>query len=116
MPRFVSVDHGTPMLLPPDLRSWLLDDHIVHFTMDAIDALRLDEAKVNTRGTSSAQYLTSMMLGLLIYCYATGTFSSRKIQALAKAEAADSSPLLAAPTPKPPSRASKARAAAHCRA
>jgi transposase len=82
MPRFVSVDHDTPMLLPPDLRSWLPDDHIVHFIIDAIDALRLDEAKVNTRGTGSAQYPPSMMLGLLIYSYATGTFSSRKIEAL----------------------------------
>ena len=55
MPRFVSVDHDTPMLLPPDLRDWLPEDHIVHFIMDAIDALKLDEAKVNTRGTGSAQ-------------------------------------------------------------
>jgi transposase len=70
------------MLLPPDLRSWLPDDHIVHFIMDAIDALRLDDAKVNTRGTGSAQYPPSMMLGLLIYSYATGTFSSRKIEGL----------------------------------
>lgn len=82
MPRFVPVDHGTPMLLPPDLRAWVPDDHIVHFIMDAVDALRLDDAKVNTRGTGSAQYPPSMMLGLLIYSYATGTFSSRKIEAL----------------------------------
>jgi len=82
MPRFVSVDHDTPMLLPPDLRDWLPDDHIVHFIMDAIDALKLDDAKVNTRGTGSAQYPPFMMLGLLIYSYATGTFSSRKIEAL----------------------------------
>jgi hypothetical protein len=39
MPRFVPVDHETPMLLPPDLRAWAPDDHIVHFIMDAIDAL-----------------------------------------------------------------------------
>lgn len=70
------------MLLPPDLRAWVPDDHIVHFIMDAVDALRLDDAKVNTRGTGSAQYPPSMMLGLLIYCYATGTFSSRKIEML----------------------------------
>lgn len=70
------------MLLPPDLRAWVPDDHIVHFIMDAVDALRLDDAKVNTRGTGSAQYPPSMMLGLLIYSYATGTFSSRKIEAL----------------------------------
>lgn len=82
MPRFVTVDHDTPMLLPPDLRDWVPDDHIVHFIMDAINALKLDDARVNARGTGSAQYPPSLMLGLLIYCYATGTFSSRKIEAL----------------------------------
>lgn len=82
MPRFVTVDHDTPMLLPPDLRAWVPDDHIVHFIMDAIEALKLDDAKVNTRGTGSAQYPPSLMLGLLIYSYATGTFSSRKIEGL----------------------------------
>jgi hypothetical protein len=78
VPRFVSVDHDTTMLLPPDLRAWVPDDHIVHFIMDAIDALRLDDARVNTRGTGSAQYPPSMRLGLLIYCYATGTFPSAR--------------------------------------
>jgi transposase/ElaB/YqjD/DUF883 family membrane-anchored ribosome-binding protein len=82
MPRFVAVDHDTPMLLPPDLRAWVPDDHIVHFIMDAVDALSLDSAKVNVHGTGNAQYPPSMMLGLLIYSYATGTFSSRKIEGL----------------------------------
>ena len=82
MTRFVSVDHDTPMLLPPDLRHWVPDNHMVHFVMDAIKVLRLDDAKLNTRGTGSAQYPPTMMLGLLIYCYATGTFSSRKIEQL----------------------------------
>ena len=82
MTRFVSVDHDTPMLLPPDLRHWVPDNHMVHFVMDAVKVLKLDDAKLNVRGTGSAQYPPSMMLGLLIYCYATGTFSSRKIEQL----------------------------------
>jgi transposase len=80
--RFVSVDHDTPMLLPPDLRDWVPADHIVHFVMDAVKLLDLTSAKINHRGTGSAQYPPSMMLGLLIYSYATGTFSSRKIEKL----------------------------------
>ena len=55
---------------------------MVHFIMDAVDALDLSTARVNQRGTGSAQYPPSMMLGLLIYCYATGTFSSRRIETL----------------------------------
>jgi transposase len=80
--RFVCVDHDTPLLLPPDLRDWVAPDHMVHFVMDAVDALDLGKAKVNHRGTGDAQYPPSMMLGLLVYCYATGTFSSRRIETL----------------------------------
>ena len=80
--RFVNVDHDTPLLLPPDLRDWVGPDHMVHFVMDAVKALDLSGAQVNVRGTGSAQYPPSMMLGLLIYCYANGTFSSRRIQTL----------------------------------
>lgn len=78
--RFVNIDHDTPLLLPPDLRDWVPADHLVHFIMDAVAALDLSAARVNERGTGSAQYPPLMMLGLLIYSYATGTFSSRKIQ------------------------------------
>jgi len=80
--KFVNIDHNTPLLLPPDLRDWISKDHMVHFMMDAVDALDLSSAKINTRGTGSAQYPPSTMLGLLIYCYATGTFSSRRIETL----------------------------------
>ena len=80
--KFVCIDHDSPLLLPPDLRDWLPPDHMVHFIMDAVGALDLSLARVNERGTGSAQYPPSMMLGLLIYCYATGTFSSRRIETL----------------------------------
>jgi len=55
---------------------------MVHFIMDAVDALDLSRARINQRGTGNAQYPPSMMLGLLIYCYATGTFASRRIETL----------------------------------
>jgi len=42
---------------------------------------KFGSAKINIHGTGSAQYPPSMMLGLLIYNYATGTFSSRRIGA-----------------------------------
>jgi transposase len=80
--RFVNIDHDTPLLLPPDLRDWVSEDHMVHFIMDAVKALDLSRARTNQRGTGHAQYPPSMMLGLLIYCYATGTFASRRIETL----------------------------------
>jgi transposase len=80
--RFVNIDHATPMLLPPDLREWVPAGHMVHFIMDAVAALDLSRAQVNERGTGDAQYPPSMMLALVIYCYATGTFASRRIETL----------------------------------
>jgi transposase len=78
--RFVSIDRDTPLLLPPNLRDWVPADHLVHFILDAVDALDLRRVKVNTRGTGSEQYPPHMLLGLLIYSYATGTFGSRRIE------------------------------------
>ena len=80
--KFVHIDHDTPLLLPPDLRDWVSGDHMVHFIIDAVDQLDVSAARVNERGTGSAQYPPRMMLSLLIYCYATGTFSSRRIETL----------------------------------
>jgi len=79
-PKYIPVDRDTPMLLPPDLRDWLPEDHIVHFIIEAVDSMELTSFKVNHRGTGSEQYSPSMMLTLLIYSYITGTFSSRKIE------------------------------------
>jgi len=68
------------MLLPPDLRDWVEDDELVHFVIEAVDRLALEEFQVNHRGTGDAQFPPHMMLSLLIYCYANGIFSSRKIE------------------------------------
>jgi transposase len=78
--RFVNIDHDTPLLLPPDLRQWVPEKHLVHFVMDAVAELDLRQAQVNERGTGDAQYPPGMMLGLLIFSYATGVFSSRQIE------------------------------------
>jgi transposase len=79
-PRFVTIDRDTPLLLPPNLQDWVPEDHLVHFILDAVAALNLSQVKVNERGTGSAQYPPEMLLALLIYSYATGTFGSRRIE------------------------------------
>jgi transposase len=78
--RFVTVDRETPMLLPVDLREWVPAEHIVHFILDAVETLDLQGFRINVRGTGSEQYPPGMMLSLLVYCYATGRFSSREIE------------------------------------
>jgi transposase len=77
---FVEVDRNTPMLLPADLRDWVPEDDLVHFVIEAVKTLPTGQMVVNERGTGKAQYPPSMMLALLIYCYANGIFSSRRIE------------------------------------
>lgn len=79
-PRMVNVDRATPMLLPPDLREWVAEDDMVHLVIESVDGMTLSALKVNRRGTGSEQYPPKMMLALLIYCYANGIFSSRRIE------------------------------------
>ncbi len=78
--KFINIDRDTPMLFPVDLREWLPENSLVHFIIDAVDTLDLKGFSINTRGSGSAQYPPAMMLTLLIYCYATGRFSSREIE------------------------------------
>jgi transposase len=86
--RFVNLDRQTPMFLPCDLRDWVPADHIVHFILDAVEDIPTAHFHVNHRGTGSEQYPPTMMLALLIYCYATGRFGSRTIEAATHSDVA----------------------------
>ncbi|MEY2878054.1 MAG: hypothetical protein RLZZ15_434 [Verrucomicrobiota bacterium] len=68
--RLVNLDRQTPMFLPCDLCDWVPDGHIVHFVLDAVEQLPTHHFAVNRRGTGSEQYPPTMMLALVIYCYA----------------------------------------------
>lgn len=71
------------LLLPPDMREWLPENHLVHFILDVVDALDLSaiiavyHAK-DIRGRSA--YHPKMMVSLLVYAYCVGKPSSRKIE------------------------------------
>ena len=86
--RFVNLDRLTPMFLPCDLRDWVPADHIVHFILDAVEQIPTAHFSVNHRGTGSEQYPPTMMLALLIYCYITGRFGSRTIEAATHSDVA----------------------------
>lgn len=77
---FVPCDRNQRLLLPPDLRDWVSPNNLVHFVIASVDELPMGEFKVNHRGTGDAQYPPHMMLALLVYCYANGIFSSRRIE------------------------------------
>ncbi len=78
--RFKNIDRHTPLLLPPDLRDWIAEDDLVHFVIQAVERLPLSTFAVNHKGCGDEQYPPRMMLALLIYCYANGLFSSRRIE------------------------------------
>jgi transposase len=78
--KFVNIDRDTALLLPPDLREWVPEDHLVHFMLEAVAQLDLRTARVNERGSGSAQYPPALLLALLVYSYASGVFSSRQIE------------------------------------
>ncbi len=80
MRKFIDIDRETRMLLPPDLREWIPENDMVHFVIESVEEMNLRKFKVNERGSGSAQYPPGMMLALLIYCYAHGIFSSRRIE------------------------------------
>ncbi len=69
-----------PMLFPPDLRDWVPEDDLVHFVIEAVEQMPAAAFHVNHRGTGLQQYSPRMMLALLIYCYANGVFSNRRIE------------------------------------
>jgi transposase len=78
--RFKNTDRNTPLLLPPDLRDWVAPDDLVHFVLQAVERLPLTSFAVNHKGCGDEQYPPHTLLALLIYCYANGVFSSRRIE------------------------------------
>ena len=69
------------LLLPPDLRDWLPKGHLAYQVSDLVDGLDLTAfyAPYEGDGRRNAPYEPRMLVKLLIYGYATGVFSSRKI-------------------------------------
>ena len=80
MSNFRDVDRQTGFLLPPSVDEWLPEQHLARFVVEVIEGLDLRAMSGSYRGSGSASYHPSMLLGLVIYGYATGVFSSRKLE------------------------------------
>jgi len=78
--RFRDADRGTSYLLPPSLDEWLPEDHLARFVVEIVDGLDTGELERSYGGGGSAPYHPKMLLALLFYGYATGVFSSRKLE------------------------------------
>ncbi len=81
MVTFRPYEPDQPLLLPPSLREWLAPDHLVWFICETVDELDLSEILERYRdsGQGNIAYHPARMLKILIYAYANGVFSSRRI-------------------------------------
>jgi transposase len=80
MSNFRPIDRQTGFLLPPSVDEWLPEKHLARFVVEVIDGLDLRVMRGSYRGSGSASYPPSLLLGILVYGYATGVFSSRKLE------------------------------------
>jgi transposase len=80
MSNFRPIDRQTGFLLPPSVDEWLPEKHLARFVVEVIDGLDLSVMRGSYRGSGSASYHPSLLLGILVYGYATGVFSSRKLE------------------------------------
>jgi transposase len=80
--RFVACDREQSFLMPPDVRDWLPEGHLVWFVIEAVSAMDFDAfyAAYRDDGRSRPAYDPAMMVALLLYAYARGTRSSRQIE------------------------------------
>ncbi len=77
---FVDVDRDTLYLLPPSIQEWLPENHLARFVVEIVEQINLQPLKASYRGSGSQPYNPEMLVALLFYGYATGVFSSRKLE------------------------------------
>ena len=80
MSRFRPIDRQTDYLLPPSVQDWLPESHLARYVVDVVEGLDLSAFERAYAGRGSEAYHPALLLSLLIYGYATGTHSSRKIE------------------------------------
>ncbi len=81
MSRFVTVNRDTAYLLPPSVDEWLPQEHLARYVAEVVEALDLSAMTRSYAGRGSDAHHPAVLVALLIYGYATGTYSSRKIEA-----------------------------------
>src|SRR5208282_2768213 len=80
MSNFRPIDRQTSFLLPPSVDDWLPVKHLARFVVEVIDGLNVSAMSGAYRGSGEASYHPRLLLGLIVYGYATGVFSSRKLE------------------------------------
>src|SRR6202045_2590099 len=80
MSNFRLIDRDTGFLMPPLVDDWLPEPHLARFVVEVVEGLDVRAMTGSYRGSGEASYHPRLLLGLIIYGYATGVFSSRKLE------------------------------------
>jgi transposase len=80
MTSFRPTDRLTGFLMPPSVDEWLPQTHLACFVAEVVEGLDLSAMSKTYRGSGSASYHPKVLFGVLMYGYATGVFSSRKLE------------------------------------
>src|SRR3954465_8674603 len=80
MSNFRPINRDMDFLMPPSVDEWLPQRHLARFVVEVIEGLDLRAMTRSYRGVGEAPYHPRLLLGLIIYGYATGVFSSRNME------------------------------------
>ncbi len=77
---FIPIDRDTPYIFPPCVQDYLPADHLARFVVEIVEQLDLSHLSAVYSGKGSKPYHPALLVALLFYGYATGVFSSRKLE------------------------------------
>jgi len=80
MHNFRSINRATDLAIPISIQDSLPEGHLARYVVEIVESLDLSAIEQCYSGRGSEAYLPSVLLSLLVYAYATGIFSSRKIE------------------------------------
>lgn len=80
MTEMITAERDQMLMMPPSIRDWLPEGHLAVFVADIVERLDLSALEAEYRGCGKRAFSPSLLLSLLFYGYATGTFSSRRIE------------------------------------
>jgi len=77
---FIPLDRDTPYIFPPSVQDYLPEGHLARFVVEIVEELDLSKLSSAYSGKGSKPYHPALLVALLFYGYATGVFSSRKLE------------------------------------
>lgn len=78
--KFIPLNRDTPYIFPPSVQDYLPEDHLARFVVEIVEQLDLNNLSAAYSGKGSKPYHPALLVALLFYGYATGVFSSRKLE------------------------------------